>query len=58
MDFFQGNQKLEEAIFTGLDYALFSKQDLEDAFTPFMMLHKDGNSRLVRVCRWKSIGIV
>jgi len=49
MDIFQGNKKLEEAIFTGLDYALFSRHDLNDAFTPFMMLHKNGNSKLVRV---------
>ena len=49
MDIFQGNQKLEEVIFTGLDYALFSRHDLDDAFTPFMMLYKDGNSKLVRV---------
>ncbi|MCB0632366.1 MAG: hypothetical protein R2824_20710 [Saprospiraceae bacterium] len=49
MNIFQGNQKLEEVIFTGLDYALFSRHDLDDAFTPFMMLHKDGKSKLVRV---------
>ena len=49
MDIFQGNRKLEEAIFTGLDYALWSRHDLNDAFTPFMMLHKNGNSKLVRV---------
>jgi len=49
MDIFQGNRKLEEAIFTGLDYALYSRHDLDDAFTPFMMLYKNGKSKLVRV---------
>ncbi len=49
MDVFQGNQKLEEVIFTGLDYALYSRYDLHDAFTPFMMLHKNGVSKLLRV---------
>ncbi len=49
MNIFQGNQKLEEAIFTGLDYALWSRHDLDDAFTPFMMLYKNGNSKLVRI---------
>ncbi len=49
MNIFQGNQKLEEVIFTGLDYALWSRHDLDDAFIPFMMLYKNGQSKLVRV---------
>jgi hypothetical protein len=49
MDIFQGNQKLEEVIFTGLNYALYSRHDLNDTFTPFMMLHKNGSFKLVRL---------
>ncbi|OHX64542.1 hypothetical protein [Flammeovirga pacifica] len=49
MDVFQGNQKLEEAIFSGMDYALYSRHDLEVPFVPFMMLYKNGQSKLVRV---------
>lgn len=49
MDIFQENQKLEQVIFSGLDYALYTRHDLEDTFMPFMMLYKDGKAKLVRV---------
>lgn len=49
MDLFDGNRKLEEVIFTGMDYALWSRHDIEGAFTPFMMLFKDEQRRLHRV---------
>ncbi len=49
MNIFQGNTKLEEAIFTGLDYALWSRNDIGNPFTPFMMLHKNGKSKLIRM---------
>jgi hypothetical protein len=49
MDIFNGNSKLEEAIFTGMDYALWSRHDINSPFTPFMMLFKDGKRKLTRV---------
>lgn len=49
MDIFNGNKKLEEVIFDGLDYALYSRHDIREPFVPFMMLHKDGDKQLVRL---------
>lgn len=49
MNLFQGNGKLEEVIFTGLNYAFYSRHEQKEMLIPFMMLHKDGNSKLVRV---------
>lgn len=48
MDIFKGNQKLEEELFTTLDYAIYSRSDLESMFTPFMRLTKNGKTKLVR----------
>lgn len=49
MDIFNGNAKLEEVVFTALDYALWSRHDIEGPFVPFAMLHKDGERKLIRL---------
>lgn len=48
MDLFNGNKRLEQAIFTGMDYALWSRHDIGNPFPPFMMLFKDDQRKLVR----------
>jgi len=49
MDLFNENKRLEEAVFTGMNHALWSRHDIDGPFTPFMMLHKDGQKKLVRL---------
>lgn len=49
MDIFQGNSPLEEVVFTGMNYALYSRHNIPKMFTPFMMLQKDGKRRMLRV---------
>jgi hypothetical protein len=49
MDIFEGNKKLEAVIFEGLDYALYSRHDIADTFTPFMMLHQGEKKQLLRL---------
>lgn len=49
MNIFNGNTRLEEAIFTGMDYALWSRHDLRTPFTPFALLFKNGRPQLCRI---------
>ena len=49
MDIFQGNKKLEEVTFAGLNHALWNRYNQAEPFALFMLLHQGENMKIVRL---------